>query len=219
MTSNPFKALAIYPASWIVAAAVLIMHLVFAWWFPPGLLIQVLLVSLDVILIVLWFVLAFNSGDFKNFFDRIPYRQTMGELRQVLPRCADEFKEPALECLKLIKGINKEFADKSSLLKINLLEIDSLLVNLLSVAEANRDLSSRLRDFGTDEQQSRMHKLFSRQIATVSNSRDTLRAFSGNLTLFAADTGEADEAVQKLKYANEGMQEVMKESKDEKENL
>ena len=172
------------------------------------------LVGVSIVLLVLWCILALKSQSFRKFYERIPYLSNLRGLTSVLPGCAAEFREPARECIELIEGVTEEFADQASLF-----EIGNLLANLLDLARANRDLSSRLREFGTDEQQARMQGLHARQIATIGISLETLKAFSGNLTLIAADTAQDGEAFQKLKYANEGMREVMQEFKHEDENL
>jgi hypothetical protein len=212
MNNTPARALARYPLSWLACALILAAHAAMTWWFGPRLVMQAALIGIDILLFVFWCVFALKSRAFGSFHEQIPYKSNLRKLRRILPECAAEFRGPARECIELVEGITEQFADQASLF-----EIGNLLSNLVDLARANADLAPRLREFGTKEQQSRMQHLHSRQIATIENSRETLKAFSGNLTLIAADSVQAGEAVQKLKYANEGMREVMQEFEHEDE--
>jgi len=204
--NKPLKTLVVYPYSWAVLAILIIFTTIFHLWFPPSLLITLLIIAIDILGLGIWFVLAFKSEKFKEIFSKMPYEENTAMILETLSSCPASFKKPATEFVELIKSITKEFSSEASQY-----EFELMLANLLVLSKNHKKLHDRSLHFGTEEQKQRMESIMKQQVKTINNTLNTLKTFSGNLTLIAANQEQGTSATDELKYINQGMQEVIEE--------
>ena len=149
-----------------------------------------------------------NLKDWKDVPNEIkkPYEDKAKEIVDILKKCPNVFSKPARRCIDLIQKINQEFPGQSYSY-----ELDLMLANIHNLAENNQTLYERSLEFGTQEQKGNMQAIISQQINAIKNTLNTLKSFSGNLTLIAASQEQSVVATDELKYINQGLQEVIEE--------
>lgn len=204
--NKPLKAFFSYPFTWVVITLIILVHGAFSFWFPPSLIMQAVAFGIDVFSLGLWFVLAFKSKAFRERYSRMPYEDKAKEIVHILKKCPNVFSKPAQRCIDLIQKINQEFPDQSYSY-----ELDLMLANIHNLAENNQTLYERSLAFGTQEQKANMQAIINQQIKAINNTLNTLKSFSGNLTLIAANQEQSVVATDELKYINQGLQEVIEE--------
>ncbi|MBN1411075.1 MAG: hypothetical protein JW969_09535 [Spirochaetales bacterium] len=197
-----------YPYTWILLTVILAANIMFLAWFPVTLLYSLLLAGVDGFTLVLWFIAAFKSQSFRTVFNEMSDKKQDRELRKILNAMPDifRFKEPAFACLSLLEKINDEFDETAYNDELALLKS-----NIYHLSLSHRKLIDRYRSFGTRGQKEEMKKYLDQQVGSLNNILESLKAFSGNLTLLTANAEKATEAANQLKYINEGFKEILKE--------
>jgi hypothetical protein len=204
--SKPWKTFFSYPFTWLALAVMAAATAVFFIVFGPGLVWSVIILAADAAGAALWFVIAFKSKAFRERLNRMPYEDQGKEVETIIRDCPEAFRAPALESIKLIRGINTEFAGKAYGY-----ELEMMLSNIRGLAQSHRTLWSRSRQFGDAAQQKKMNALLESQVTAVNGALGTLRTLSGNLTLLEANAEQSQAAADELKDINEGLKEVIKE--------
>jgi hypothetical protein len=195
-----------YPFTWLCLTLILVFHLLFQFWFNPSLPILLVLISGDFLLVSLWIILAFHSKAFKNYCMKKPEMERYNELNSIFKDCPDNFKNPAEECVELIRKMKDEFSDMHYDY-----EMDEMLLNIKILAENHRELYLRYLKFGTRKQKTEMKALLDSQVSSIQNTLTTLKSFSGNLSLLDAETSGGLNPISELKYTNEDLKKAIEE--------
>ncbi len=194
------------PFTWLAFLFVIACEWGFISWFQPPFLITVGSSAAGIVLLALWPLLFFKSGAFRQRYTQLPRELELKELSKLLDSCAESFRRPAQECLALLGSMREEFQSQSFQS-----ELDRIFYNLSDLSRNHVLLYSRLQQFGTEEQQRTMVGILQQQERSVENSLDTLRSFSGNLTLLDAHPEEYAKMGDNLKAINQELQNVIQE--------
>lgn len=203
---KPIKSLFTYPLTWVAVAFTALLHGLFTLIFRPPLFWTLVAFGADLAALALWFVFAFKSEAFKKRFNRMPYESKSRELFPVIRACSPAFRSPAEEAVRMIERINAEFPDQTYSAELSL-----MLVNIQDLAGNHRRLFERAGHFGDADQKKRMDKILGSQVEAMKNTLATLKTFSGNLTLLAANVEQSRTATNELKDLNQGLKEVIEE--------
>lgn len=196
--------------TWAVIAITLIMIWGFVQWFQPSVSILLAVLGAGIFLLLLWPVLFIRSDEFRRKYNMAPDEVKMDELEKLIESCIPAFKKPAMECLSLAKTIQKEFKNRAFEG-----EVETLLQNLNELAVNHIELLERSKKFGTRQQQQTMNKLLEEQAGSVENSLTALKRFSGNLTLFDLHAKDQKEIDRELQDINLGLQEAIREVRND----
>jgi hypothetical protein len=206
--SRAAASLVAYPFTWAVILVLVAANLAFFTWFPLSLLYSSLMAGIDIAMLGAWAVIVFRSGSFRDAFNRMPYEKRNGELDRLIRSIPDtfRFRGPAAECVSLIDRIKREFHDAAYADELALLQS-----NIYGLAQNHLKLLDRAAAFGTEAQKGEMRSFLKQQVASLNGILDTLKTFSGNLTLLSANAEKSVEASTALKDINEGFREILKE--------
>jgi len=201
---NPFATLIAYPFTWLVVFCIIICNAAYFAWFKPAPVYLLVLLGIDIVGFMTWFVLALKSSSFRKKFNEMPYEKQNKEIIRTLSGCPDSFKIPAMQCMTLIDQVNREFKNQDYQTELSL-----LVANIYSLTQDHKKLYNRFQTFGTPDQKRQMKVLIDQQVDSMRKIHDTLQTFSGNLTILAASAEKTAEATNELKYINEGLKEVI----------
>jgi hypothetical protein len=204
--SKAAASLVAYPFTWAVIAVLAAANMAFFTWFPPTFLFSSLMAGIDIVMLGAWVVIVFRSGPFRDAFNRMPNEKRNRELSRLIRSIPDtyRFRGPAEECVSLIDRINGEFHDAAYADELALLQS-----NIYSLAQNHLKLLDRAAAFGTEAQKGEMRSFLKQQVASLNGILDTLKTFSGNLTLLSANAGNAVHTATALKDINEGFREIL----------
>lgn len=204
-----------YPPTVAALAVLTAATLAYLFWFAPGLPFVAAALALDIALCIAWFGIATNSKHFSAYVSRMPYESGAEDLESLVGGCSEGFRARALECASLVERIRKDFPGTDFEEDLGL-----FVSRLKELARENARILALSRSYGTREQQQRMAGIVRGQEAAILAQLESLRAFSGNLSLLEADRAgsgsDATEATESLKYINQGMEEMLKEAQDGK---
>jgi len=136
----------------------------------------------------------------------MPYEEQINELKNILKECPPNFSDIAGKCIDLIQKVKKDFTDQHYSY-----EMDYMVSNILNLSENHKQLYQRYLNFGTEEQKQNMKVMLNSQIKSINNTLNTLKTFSGNLTLLDANAEKSAEAAGELKEINKSLKEVIEE--------
>ncbi len=204
--SKPFKAFFTYPLTYLVMALIILSHTAFTMWFLPPFLMQALILIIDIFSFSLWFVFTVKSKAFKQHLNTMPYEEQINELKNILKECPPNFSDIAGKCIDLIQKVKKDFTDQHYSY-----EMDYMVSNIVNLSENHKQLYQRYLNFGTEEQKQNMKVMLNSQIKSINNTLNTLKTFSGNLTLLDANAEKSAEAAGELKEINKSLKEVIEE--------
>ncbi len=200
------RALLSYPFTWGALLLIVASHFAFFQWFQPSLSVNLIAFAIDIGSLVLWIRLATTSSDFQSFSDTLTSKHTVQSLRRQLQQCHTDFQRPALACIDLALQIDRDF-DRDLLHG----EIHQLFENLEQVTTSHLKLYDRSKTFGTDTQKEDMARRLAKQAGAMQQTLETLRTFSGHLTLLAASLEREETAAKELQLINQGLQEIIEE--------
>jgi hypothetical protein len=120
--------------------------------------------------------------------------------------CPEPFRAPAVESLSLIERVSREFPGQTYSY-----ELESMVSNIRELAVNYKTLWDRSQLFGDADQKKRMNAIMQGQLIALGNTLSTLKTFSGNLTLLAANEEQSQAATDQLKDINQGLKEVIEE--------
>ena len=199
-----------YPFSLLVILILVVSVVGFFFFFIPDFLMSVTVIATAFFLFIFWFIIGLQSSDYVRWLNKTPSGVSR-KLTKIIKRTEPGFRESASACQVLIKKINEEFADLDYRS-----ELSTMQINLLHLARSNQELYHRSRSFGVQEQKSKMQDLLDRHVTSIRNAFDTLKTFSGNLTIMdAANDTNAYNQNRELRYINQGLQEIIKDMKTE----
>lgn len=204
--SKPFKALFKYPLTYAVIFMIIVAHTAFTLWFLPSFFIHSLILITDIFLFSLWFVIIIKSEAFKNHLNKMPYEEQINELKTILKECPDNYSKLAGECIDIIQKVKTDFKDQQYSY-----EMDYMVSNVINLSENHKQLYQRYLNFGNEEQKQNMKTMLDSQMKSINNTLNTLKTFSGNLTLLEANTEKSAEAAGELKEINKSLKEVIEE--------
>jgi hypothetical protein len=204
--SKPFKALFTYPLTYAVIILIICAHTAFTLWFMPSVFMHGLVLIADVILFSLWFFLSIKSGAFKEHLNKMPYEEQISELKEILKECPQDYRKIAGACIELIQKVKADFKDQRYSY-----EMDYMVSNIINLSENHKQLYKRYLDFGNQEQKQNMKNILDSQMKSIANTLNTLKTFSGNLTLLDANAEKSAEAAGELKEINKSLKEVIEE--------
>jgi hypothetical protein len=210
MNTNFFRMLFSYKITWFVAGIIALSNIFLFLWFTPPLIIMLLLFGIDFISFIIWGVLTANSDYFITHTSGIFSRIDLNNLNSILKQAFPDFRTKALQCIKLIGTISKEFKKK-----MKLEELDYLVDNLYLLADNNKNLYQRYLQFGTREQKAVMLSKIDEHVKSMNSTYEMLLAFSGNLSLLEANNNEVSDASTKLKYINQTLSDLVKGTENE----
>ena len=203
---NVIKTLFTYPFTWMALAVLALLEVIFFWWFTPPLLMKVVFVGTGAAMAILWPVLFLTSATFRQLAQQLPYKANVHSLAAVLKSCSPAFQKPAQECLALLDRTRQEFQSRTF---HN--ELDRIFQNLYDLSQNHAQLYTRVQKFGTAEQKRTMQHLIQQQVQSVENSLNSLKTFSGNLTLLDTNPGDYEQMGNDLKAINDELQHVIQE--------
>ncbi len=204
--SRPFKAFFTYPLTYAVLILIIACHTAFSLWFAPSLLMTALILIIDIFSFSLWFVLALKSKNFKKHLNTMPYEEQINELKSILKSCPSDYSNIAGQCIDLIQKVKIDFEDQQYSY-----EMDYMVSNIIKLSENHKQLYQRYLNFGTDVQKQNMKTMLNNQMKSINNTLNTLKTFSGNLTLLDANAEKSAETAGELKEINTSLQEVIEE--------
>ena len=194
------------PFTWLAFAFVIACEGGFITWFQPPFLMTAGALAAGIVLLVLWPLIFFKSGAFRQRYTQLPYELERKELKALLESSAAPFRKPALELLELLNNTRLEFQSQSFQS-----ELDSMFFNLADLSRNHVQLFNRVHQFGTEKQQAKMVDILQQQERSVKNSLEALRSFSGNLTLLDAHPEDHAKMGGNLKAINQELQNVIQE--------
>lgn len=203
---NPFGALFTYPLTWAVTGLIAVLHVVFNLLFAPSMIFTIIAFAVDLAGFCTWFVIAFKSEDFKKHYNKMPYENRTKEIGEIVRSCPEPFRTPAVQSLSLIDKVTREFPGQTYSF-----ELESMVSNIRELAVNYRTLAERSQHFGDADQKKRMESIMNGQLNALNNTLSTLKTFSGNLTLLAANEEQSQAATDQLKDINQGLKEVIEE--------
>ncbi len=203
---NVFKILFTYPLTWAAIGIVAALEGFFLWWFAPPLLMSIILIAAGVALIVAWPVIFLTSKTFRQLIEQQPYKANMNTLAATLKSCSPAFRKPAQDCLALLDRTRQEFQSQTFHS-----ELDRIFQNLYDLSQNHAQLYTRVQKFGTAEQKRTMQHLIKQQVQSVENTLNSLKTFSGNLTLLDTNPDEYEQMGNDLKAINDELQHVIQE--------
>ena len=112
-----------------------------------------------------------RSKHFARFVVHLTYKAYSKHLQHALSLCHQDFKTPALECMRLAFDIGKSFSDHLSQQELN-----HFLDNLNQMVTSHVNLLQRSAKFGTEAQQQRMTTLIASQVRSMETTLETLRS-------------------------------------------
>jgi len=203
---NVFKILFTYPLTWAAIGIVATLEGCFFWWFAPPLAMKIILIAAGVALIVAWPVIFLTSKTFRQLIEQQPYKANMNTLAVTLKSCSPAFRKPAQDCLALLDRTRQEFQSQTFHS-----ELDRIFQNLYDLSRNHAQLNTRVKKFGTVEQKRTMQHLITQQVQSVQNSLNSLKTFSGNLTLLDTNPDDYEQMGNDLKAINDELQHVIQE--------
>ncbi len=203
---NVFKILFTYPFTWVAIIFVAALEGFFLWWFAPPLLMNIILIAAGAALIVAWPVIFLTSKTFRQLIEQQPYKANMHTLETTLKSCSPAFRKPAQDCLVLLDRTRQEFQSQTFHS-----ELDRIFQNLYDLSQNHAQLYTRVQKFGTAEQKHTMQHLITQQVQSVQNSLNSLKTFSGNLTLLDTNPDDYEQMGNDLKAINDELQHVIQE--------
>lgn len=207
---SPLFHLFSFPLFWLGLVIIGAFTGFYLWWFPFSACFAGLLAIVDTAALILLSVLILQSSEFKQYFNQIPQDKQIKELKAQLDKCPEPFKGLAISTLEMANKMKAEFKSEASIY-----EIDQLYQNLLGLSINHIKLYKRSLKFGTKEQKYEMQKIIDKQVQSIKNTKESIEALSGNLTLLEAssETGfdESSSFLEQIKYVNKGMEEVIQE--------
>lgn len=203
---NVMKTLFTYPFTWIAFVIIVLLEAVFFWWFTPPFLMKVAFLGAGAVMVILWPVLFFTSNTFRQIVQQLPYKANVHSLETVLKSCSPAFRKPAQECLALLDRTRQEFQSQTFHS-----ELDLIFQNLYDLSQNHAQLYTRVQTFGTADQKRTMQHLLQQQISSVENSLNSLKTFSGNLTLLDTNPIDHEQMGNSLKAINDELQHVIQE--------
>ncbi len=203
---NVFKILFTYPFTWVAIGVVAAFEGFLMWWFTPAMLMKIIMIAAGGALIVAWPVIFFTSKTFRQLAQQQPYRANMQTLSTTLKSCSPAFRQPAQACLALLDRTRQEFQSQSFHS-----ELDRIFQNLYDLSHNHAQLYTRVQKFGTADQQRTMQHLIQQQVQSVENTLNSLKTFSGNLTLLDTNPGDYEQMGNDLKAINDELQHVIQE--------
>ncbi len=203
---NKFALFLRYPPTIAAALILAACNAAYFLYFAPGLLFSAGAAGLDLALLIAWGAIGLRSKGFAASVSRMPYETGTRELSSLLNDCTPDFKATTLQCTALVDRIRKDFPNNDFEDELGL-----FVSRLRELAGENARLFSRSKSYGTRDQQTRLAGLVKDQEAAIRTQLESLRSFSGNLSLIEAGTADAASSAD-LKYINAGMEELLKES-------
>lgn len=203
---NLFSIVFAYPFTWVALIFLLAIEAIFFWWFTPSLLMTMAFIAAGVLVFAAWPVVFLMSGTFRSLVRQQPYKTTMDSLNATLKSCSPAFRKPAQDCLALLDRTRQEFQSATFHS-----ELDRIFQNLYDLSINHAQLYTRVKKFGTAEQKRTMQHLLQQQVRSVENSLNSLKTFSGNLTLLDTNPGDYEQMGNDLKAINSELQHVIQE--------
>ncbi len=203
---NKFSLFLRYPPTIAAALLLLACNIFYFLYFAPAFLFSAGAAVLDLALGLAWLVMGLRSKGFAASVSRMPYETGTRELSSLLGDCTPDFKASTLQCTGLVDRIRKDFPGNDFEDELGL-----FVSRLRELAAENARLFSRSKSYGTRDQQARLSALVKDQESAIRTQLESLRSFSGNLSLIEAGT-TVSASSEDLKYINAGMEELLKES-------
>ncbi|WP_089932716.1 hypothetical protein [Candidatus Entotheonella palauensis] len=195
-----------YPFTRGALLLILAVHVAFGQWFQPSFGLHIAAFAIDASAFAFWLRLATTSADFQSFSDTQLSKRIATWLRQQIRGCHPDFQPPVLACIDLAQQIQRDF-DRDLLHG----DMHRLFENLEQVTRNHLQLYDRSKTFGTDAQQADMTRLLAKQASSMQQTLETLRAFSGHLTLLAVSLEREEMAAKELQLINQGLEEIIEE--------
>ena len=208
------KAFFFYPFTLAVLSLITLSHVAFYYWFDPSFVIHLSAFIVDIISLLLWIYICIKSERFQLFINQMVSKRSLENLKYILSQCDENFKFPALECIQLSYEIGKNFSDH-----MNTQELINFLDNMSHIARDHMNLLNRSTRFGTENQKQRMISILNHQVDSMKSTLDTMRSFSGNLTLLSASLENHAMVARELRAINQGLHEVIQEFEDDENEM